>query len=265
MTTAHDILQAAAGHMKDRAATYDKPEGERSMGATVEAFKAVTGDGLMNTEERGWLFMVLLKAVRSQQGGLRMDSYEDGAAYFALTGEAAARDRKKPTATPDTYIGLMNSLYKKVVLNGHEIDTDFDSEKERIPAIGTNGNEGTHYAPTLPAGYSWADAPPDANVLVMATMSGRYHWADAFSDGARIYGSRFEQMGLTHRSGWKLIARRPGSDPGWVVSAGQLPDLPRDMLVEVAYRCGARRRDYVVNSVDWADVAAYRVVEALEQ
>lgn len=94
MTTANEILQAAAGHMQDRAATYDKPEGERSMGATVEAFKAVTGHQL--TEEQGWLFMVLLKAVRSQQGGLRMDSYEDGAAYFSLAGEAAARDRTRP-------------------------------------------------------------------------------------------------------------------------------------------------------------------------
>lgn len=94
MTTANEILQAAAGHMQDRAATYDKPEGERSMGATVEAFKAVTGHQL--TEEQGWLFMALLKAVRSQQGSLRMDSYEDGAAYFALAGESAARDRTRP-------------------------------------------------------------------------------------------------------------------------------------------------------------------------
>ena len=93
MAAATDILQAAAGHMKDRAATYDKPEGERSMGATVEAFKAVTGHDL--TEEQGWLFMTLLKSVRSQQGRYRADSYEDGAAYFALAGEAAARDRKK--------------------------------------------------------------------------------------------------------------------------------------------------------------------------
>src|SRR5690554_7918459 len=91
MTTATDILKAAAGHMQDRAATYDKPEGERSMGATVEAFKAVTGHHL--TEEQGWLFMALLKAVRSQQRALRMDSYEDGAAYFALAGEAAHSNR----------------------------------------------------------------------------------------------------------------------------------------------------------------------------
>src|SRR5690606_12919445 len=100
MTTAHDILKAAAAHMQDRAATYDKPEGERSMGATVEAFKAVTGHQL--TEEQGWLFMALLKAVRSQQGGLRMDSYEDGAAYFALASESSARDRRR---------SIINDLY----------------------------------------------------------------------------------------------------------------------------------------------------------
>lgn len=85
------ILEAAAGHMKDRAATYDKPAGERSMSATVKAFEAVTGVAI--TEEQGWLFMQLLKAVRSQQGAYRADSYEDGAAYVALAGEAAARDR----------------------------------------------------------------------------------------------------------------------------------------------------------------------------
>ena len=66
MTTAHEILQAAQSHMKDRASTYDKPEGERSMQGTVGAFRAITGVSL--TEEQGWLFMAVLKAVRSQQG-----------------------------------------------------------------------------------------------------------------------------------------------------------------------------------------------------
>ena len=47
---AHEILEQAAKHMKDRASTYDNPEGERSIGATVKAFRAITGDGLMNTE-----------------------------------------------------------------------------------------------------------------------------------------------------------------------------------------------------------------------
>lgn len=89
--TAADILKAALGHMEDRAATYDKPEGERSMPSTVAAFNAVTGLAL--TAEQGWLFCVLLKAVRSQQGGYRADNYDDGAAYFALMGEQASGDR----------------------------------------------------------------------------------------------------------------------------------------------------------------------------
>lgn len=59
------------------------------MSATVEAFRAVTGVDM--TEEQGWLFMAVLKAVRSQQGDYRADSYEDGAAYFALAGEAGAK------------------------------------------------------------------------------------------------------------------------------------------------------------------------------
>lgn len=91
--SAIDLLEKAAGHLKDRAATYDKPEGERSIGAAVKAFNAVTGDGLMNSEERGWLFMAILKMVRSQQGNYRADNYEDLAAYGALMGEAACEER----------------------------------------------------------------------------------------------------------------------------------------------------------------------------
>lgn len=89
--SAIEILDAAAGHMRDRATTYDKPQGERSMPNAVAAFKAVTG--IEMTAEQGWLFMALLKAVRSQQGGFRQDNYEDGAAYFALAGEQAKVDR----------------------------------------------------------------------------------------------------------------------------------------------------------------------------
>lgn len=88
---AQDVLKAAGSHLEDRASTYDQPEGERSMASTVEAFEAVTGHSL--TVEQGWLFMALLKAVRSQQGAFRADSYEDGAAYFALAGEAAHQAR----------------------------------------------------------------------------------------------------------------------------------------------------------------------------
>lgn len=89
--TAAEILNQAAGHLSDRATTYDKPAGERSMAATVSAFRTITGVSM--TEEQGWLFMAVLKAVRSQQGALKTDNYEDGAAYFALAGEAAEKER----------------------------------------------------------------------------------------------------------------------------------------------------------------------------
>jgi hypothetical protein len=89
MGKAWDILEQAVVEMRDRAATYDKPEGERSMSATVVAFNAITGHEL--TEQHGWQFMELLKMVRSNQGAYRADSFVDGAAYAALAGEAAAR------------------------------------------------------------------------------------------------------------------------------------------------------------------------------
>jgi len=89
--TAHGFLEQAAREMGQRAATYDKPEGERSMGKTVAAFNALTGHKL--TEQEGWQFMELLKIARSNQGGYRADSFVDGAAYAALAGEAAARER----------------------------------------------------------------------------------------------------------------------------------------------------------------------------
>ena len=90
--TAHDFLGQAAREMGQRAATYDKPEGERSMGKTVVAFNALTGHTI--TEQEGWQFMELLKIARSNQGGYRADSFVDGAAYAALAGEAAAREKK---------------------------------------------------------------------------------------------------------------------------------------------------------------------------
>ena len=89
--TAASALKNALGHMEDRASSYDAPQGERSMGTTVAAFNAITGKDL--SEEQGWLMMVLLKAVRSQQGKWKQDNYEDGAAYFALAAESAKKER----------------------------------------------------------------------------------------------------------------------------------------------------------------------------
>lgn len=167
---AANILTAALGHMRDRAATYDKPEGERSMGATVDAFLAVTGVSM--TEEQGWLFMALLKAVRSQQGAYRADSYEDGAAYFALAGEAAVRDRnggwtdKAIKAASLPRCGPMCATCHTIHgtqdrCPAIEPASAIDDDSERMQAIGQNGNGGEHYDDP------WAGAPEWAKHAVM--------------------------------------------------------------------------------------------------
>lgn len=69
---AADFLSQAQSEMVDRSTTYDKPEGERSMAATVAMFNALTGSDL--SEEQGWKFMVCLKLVRSEQGEYRADT-----------------------------------------------------------------------------------------------------------------------------------------------------------------------------------------------
>ena len=86
--SALSFLNNAANHMAERAVQYDSPNGERSIAATVTAFNAATGLNL--TEAQGWFFMLMLKAVRSQQGEFKADSFEDLVAYAALAGEAAS-------------------------------------------------------------------------------------------------------------------------------------------------------------------------------
>lgn len=89
---ASDICKQAIETMAERGKTYDKQQQqERSMGKTVAAFNALTGHKL--TEEQGWLFMVVLKMARAQQGEYKHDNYLDGTAYFALAGEAASHER----------------------------------------------------------------------------------------------------------------------------------------------------------------------------
>lgn len=136
--SAIELLEKAAGHLKDRAATYDNPEGERSIGATVAAFNAVTGDGLMNSEERGLLFMAILKMVRSQQGNYKADNYEDLAAYGALMGEAACEERNGGW-TP----GAIEAAAFRKSCDSAEVEWPDES---RIDVIGQNGNDGAVYS-----------------------------------------------------------------------------------------------------------------------
>ena len=85
------LLTAAAKHMYDRAATYDKPEGERSMAQTVAVFEAY--HGIQLTEAQGWHFMQVLKDVRLfTRETYHGDSAEDCIAYAALKAEAKAQE-----------------------------------------------------------------------------------------------------------------------------------------------------------------------------
>lgn len=91
--TASQINDQAMKHIRDRASTYDQPQGERSMGKTVRAFNAITGRDL--TESEGWLLLQVLKDVRQWQNPneYHRDSGEDCIAYAALKAEALAGGR----------------------------------------------------------------------------------------------------------------------------------------------------------------------------
>lgn len=85
---ATDFLKAAIDTQAERGKQYDSPEGERSMGRTVQAFNAITGRDL--TEAEGWLLLQVLKDVRQWQNPDKYhhDSALDGVAYASLKAEA---------------------------------------------------------------------------------------------------------------------------------------------------------------------------------
>lgn len=90
-SSAVSILNDAAECIGDRAAERDT-DNERSMLSTVNAFNAMYGTEL--TETQGWMFLAFLKASRAKGGDFREDDYTDGAAYFALAGECDGNVRR---------------------------------------------------------------------------------------------------------------------------------------------------------------------------
>lgn len=86
---ADDYLAHAAHEMRDRAASRDQADGERSMAKAVAAFNALYGRDLSEVE--GWQFMSLLKKARGAGGAYREDDHVDDVAYCALAAEAAAK------------------------------------------------------------------------------------------------------------------------------------------------------------------------------
>lgn len=79
------FLKEAQAAMEARAALRDTPEGERTAGKIAKVFNSITGHDL--TESDAWLFLLVLKIVRSRNGNYSRDDYVDMAAYSALWGE----------------------------------------------------------------------------------------------------------------------------------------------------------------------------------
>jgi hypothetical protein len=108
-----EFLQAAIDVQAERGKQYDKPSGERSMGATISAFNCITGRTL--EESDGWLILSLLKLVRQAQNPEQYhhDSALDFVAYASLYAESASeqcgqveivRNTGGPIAASKTYI-----------------------------------------------------------------------------------------------------------------------------------------------------------------
>lgn len=95
---ATEFLQAAIDTQAERGKQYDSPEGERSMGRTVQAFNAITGRDL--TEAEGWLLLQVLKDVRQWQNPDKYhhDSALDGVAYASLKAEALSTGGERDEA-----------------------------------------------------------------------------------------------------------------------------------------------------------------------
>ena len=164
---APDILKKSAQHMLDRAATYDKPEGERSMAKTVQAFNAITGRDITTAE--GWLMMAVLKQVRAFQnpGKPHVDSLEDGPAYLAMMAEEmlsdglseaespAPKDPAPPADRPKLAVG---QVWKDRL--GREVTIVSSDGHEYWPFNGSNGESFT------PNGFARAEGEEQPTDLV---------------------------------------------------------------------------------------------------
>lgn len=168
---APQLLQKAADIMIERGKQYDKPEGERSMGAAVRAFNAITGKDL--TEPEGWLLLQVLKDVRQWQNPERYhaDSAEDCIAYAALKAEALASPDPIINNPERVRIYERDSMHwtpeRVDAFNNYEPASEIDDDSPRMQAIGQNGNDGAVYDRP-----QWKDAPEWAFRLVCLKANG---------------------------------------------------------------------------------------------
>jgi len=101
MKDAPQYLEEAKNLMIERGKIYDNSDKERSMEATVNAFNAITGKNL--SESEGWEFMLILKQVRQFKNlKFHQDSAEDSVAYSALLAESLEKESNQLVVTITT-------------------------------------------------------------------------------------------------------------------------------------------------------------------
>lgn len=97
---ATSLMAAGIVKINQRAITHDKGDGERSMAATVEAFNALTGCDL--NESEGWVFLMVSKmAIGCQGGPFNPKTYSDLASFAGLTGECEAKRQRRVDAASE--------------------------------------------------------------------------------------------------------------------------------------------------------------------
>jgi hypothetical protein len=89
--SAHGFLEEASTAMKQRAALRDAEDGERTAAQIAKVFNAITGHDL--SEADAWMFLIVLKIVRSRNGKYNRDDFVDLAAYAGLLGECESVTR----------------------------------------------------------------------------------------------------------------------------------------------------------------------------
>ena len=231
------ILEKAAQHMRDRAATYDKPEGERSMGKTVAAFNAITGRDLTTAE--GWLMLAVLKQVRAFHNPAvpHVDSLEDGPAYLALMAEE--------------------------MLSGEPVNEAVEPPAEPAQPV----KKGPPVK--LAVGQVWKDREGrEVKVLEEAPASGEYPFIGSnkitYSAEGRFSNSRLDKFDLI-----ELIQDEHGWRP-WKATKDSV--CPVDPNSRVVYRMEAYGEDEAfAGNLGWnfqgpgIDIVAYKIVEEAQQ
>lgn len=90
--TAEQINEAAMEHIIERGKTYDSEAGERSAAKTAQAFNAITGHNISESEV--FLLLQILKDVRQwSKSKYHQDSAEDSISYAVLKAESLEREK----------------------------------------------------------------------------------------------------------------------------------------------------------------------------